>query len=630
MATAITVALAWPIVLNPSELVYGHEIVGRHPDFHTAIATISGEGGRSTHPLTDGLGRLLARFMTPVAALNVIVLAAFPLTAMATYALARYLHGSRAAAMIAALVFAFAPVHLAQAAYHPYAAQTYWLPLYVLALIALIDRATALRFAGLCLAFAALILAGWETALVAAMISPAILLAFWVIRPDANRNLWPLARPALALAAVGAIAAGLVWWARPDLLVLPSTSDVPIEDIGFYRARWWAYFTPSVDHPVLGRAARQLFARGGINLQLLEQQIFLGFSFVALALAALAFAATWQAESRFVVAVLVVGLVAALISLGPVSGSCGRLSVAPGCLAFHVMPAFRTYGRFAGVTALAVAIAAGVGAVYLGRASRLGRGVATALLALGAFELLPLPARAHDVLPTSAHRSLAASGSAGRILDCYPQGHAEARVPWLMKRDLSFLDPSLPTCADPELGARLAAQGFTHMIVRGGKAASRPGEPLPPGIQVVQQFHDATVYSIEQHVPPIATVASAGFFGYEHEGADWWQWMSPRGEWTVRNSTSTPRSATLAVDLVAIGMPRRLSVSLNGATVASLEIDVTRKGHVLGPWTLAPGDHTLVFVIDGVPVRPSDVGGSTDRRPLAIAFRHTRWNLVER
>lgn len=106
--------------------------------------------------------------------------------------------------------------------------------------------------------------------------------------------------------------------------------------------------------------------------------------------------------------------------------------------------------------------------------------------------------------------------------------------------------------------------------------------------------------------------------------------MSPHGEWTVRNSTSTPRSATLAVDLVAIGVPRRLSVSLDGATVASLEIDVARKAHVLGPWTLAPGDHTLVFVIDGDPVRPSDVGGSTDRRPLTIAFRDTRWKLADR
>jgi hypothetical protein len=631
LAAAITIALAWPIVLNPSELVYGHEIVGRHPDVHSAIATIAGEGEGWTHPLTDGIGWLLARFVNPVAALNLIVLAAFPLTAMATYALARYLHGSHAAAMIAALVFAFAPLHLAQAAYHPYAAQTYWLPLYLLALVALIDRATPLRFAGLCLVCAALILAGREAAFIAAMISPAVLLAFWVIRSDADRNLWPLARPLLGLAVVAAVTAGVVWWARPDLLVLPSTSDVPIEDVGFYRARWWAYFTPPVDHPMLGRVARHLFARGGINLQLLEQQVFLGFSFVALALAALAFAATWRPESRFVVAVAAVGLVAALISLGPVSGSCGRVSMAPGCLAFYVFPAFRTYARFADVTALAVAIAAGIGAVYLARMSRFGRGIAAALLALGAFELLPLPARAHDVLPTSAHRSLAASAGAGRILDCYPPGRADARVAWLMKRDLSFLDASLPTCADPELGARLAAHGFTHMIVRGGNAASRPADPLPPGIQIAEQFHDATVYSVSPHVPPIATIASAGFFGYEHEGADWWQWMSPRGEWTVRNSTPAPLPATLSVDLVAIGMPRRLSVSLDGTTVASFAVDVTRQAHVLGPWTLTPGDHTLVFVTDGDPVRPSDAAdGSTDRRPLTIAFRHTRWNLADR
>lgn len=159
LAAATTVAIAWPVVLNPSQLVYGREIVGRHPDVHQIIARMAGEGGRFVQPLTDAPGWLLARFMPPVAALNAVVLLTFPLTAMAAYAFARYLHGSHAAALIASLVFAFAPIHLAQAAYHPYAVQSHWLALYLLALVALVDRASPSRFLWLGIACAALVLA---------------------------------------------------------------------------------------------------------------------------------------------------------------------------------------------------------------------------------------------------------------------------------------------------------------------------------------------------------------------------------------------------------------------------------------------------------------------------------------
>lgn len=616
-------------MLRPSQLIYGHEIVGRHPDLHTAIATIAGgdEAPRFTQPLTDGAGWLLARAMHPVAAMNVLVLMSFPLTAMAVYAFARYLHGSHAAALISSVIFSFSPMHLAQAAYHPYAVQTFWLPLYLLALVGLIDRGTPLRVAGLLAACMGLLLANHDAAFIGAMLSPVVLLAFWVIRSDANRNLWPLIRPLIVLGAAAALATMVAWWVRPELLALPSTDAFRIADVAFYRARWWAYFTPAVDHPVLGPLASRAFGGGGIDIALLEQQVFLGYSFVALALAALASALRWRVESRFVVALVLVGIVAALVSLGPASGSCGRASAAPGCLAFYVVPAFRTYARFADVAMLAVAVAAGVGALYLARAAPFGRSLAVLLLAVGAFEFLPLPARAHDVLPTSAHRWLASAPGAGRILDCYPRNQADGRVAWLMKRDLAFLDAALPTCADPELGTRLAAQRFTHMIVRGGNAASKPADPLPQGLELAAKFPDAAIYSVAQSVPPIATVATIGFFGYEQEGEDRWQWMSPQGQWTVRNSTQAPQITTLSVDLVAIGMPRRMTLSLDGARIESILVDVARKAHVLGPWTLTPGDHTLAFVAEGEPVRPSDVaGGTRDRRPLTIAFRHTRWN----
>jgi hypothetical protein len=102
--------------------------------------------------------------------------------------------------------------------------------------------------------------------------------------------------------------------------------------------------------------------------------------------------------------------------------------------------------------------------------------------------------------------------------------------------------------------------------------------------------------------------------------------MSPQGRWTVRNTTTVPQGVTLSVDLAAIGGPRRLTVSLDGGPAITIAVDVKRAVQVLGPWTLAPGDHTLVFSADGEAVRPTDFAdNSSDRRPLTVAFRQERW-----
>ena len=616
-------------MLAPTRLVYGDEIVGRQADLHAVIAQFSNPKSQELIPqaLTLAPGWAMARAFSAVAALNAVVLWTFPLAALATFALARYLHRSTLAAVVAALAFSFSPAHLAQAAYHPYTAQIQWIPVYVLALIALVDRPTIWRVAALAAASGALLLANFEAALIAALLTPVIIVAFWAIRPDALDNYKPLVWPLAAFAAVvaGAVVVALVL--EPAVFSRAYMQQFPIDEIALYRARWWAYFTPSVDHPVLGRQAWQLFGRFGINVALLEQQIFVGFAFLLLAVIALAVAAwTWRPEWRYIVAIGAVGLAAALISIGPAGGSCEPFSVAPACLLFRVVPVFRAYARFAVMVNLAVAIAAGAGAAMLAAHSRRGRIAAGVLLAIGAFEFWPLPVRAHDVLPTSAHRWLVNQPAAGSTLDCYPANQADRFVPWLMQRPLSFLGDPIKTCSDPELGRKLAALGYTHVIVRGGEASSKLVQPLPPGIKVAEDFTDSHVYIVASTLPPVVTVAATGFYDYEHQNDDWWRWMSPRGQWTVRNTTTMPQRVTLSVDLVPIGTPRMLTVALDGGTPASLSLGMTRQQHTLGPWTLAPGDHTLTFVADGEPTRPSDlIDESKDRRPLAVAFRHENW-----
>ena len=212
----------------------------------------------------------------------------------------------------------------------------------------------------------ALLLANFEAALIAAILTPVIIVAFWAIRPDALDNYKPLVWPLAVFATLvaGAIVVALVL--KPAVFSRAYMQQFPIDEIGLYRARWWAYFTPSVDHPVLGRTAWEVFGRFSINLELLEEQIFVGFAFLVLAVIALAVAAwTWRPEWRYVVAIGAVGLAAALISIGPATGSCEPFSVAPACLLFRVVPVFRAYARFAVMVNLAVAIAAGAGAAML-------------------------------------------------------------------------------------------------------------------------------------------------------------------------------------------------------------------------------------------------------------------------
>src|SRR5579871_824861 len=136
LATIVTVAIAAPVLRAPSERVFGMATVGRHHDPFTVMQQFERPitiGGVYSQPVTDVPGALIARITGAVAAYNWLVLLTFPLAAATAYALARHLALSPAGAAVAAMAYAFAPFHLAHAAYHPHVAQTQWVPLYLLA-----------------------------------------------------------------------------------------------------------------------------------------------------------------------------------------------------------------------------------------------------------------------------------------------------------------------------------------------------------------------------------------------------------------------------------------------------------------------------------------------------------------
>lgn len=660
LASALTAVVAWPVVTSPTRMIFGHEIVGRHHDPFTVMHQIAGTGPPAPYiqPVTDWTGWLLARVLDPVAAYNVLILLTFPLTAVASYALARYLRLPHVAALVAALLFAFAPAHVAHAAYHPHIAQTQWLPLYLLALFAMVDRPSLGRALGLAVAGAALVLSNFYMGPIGAVATPVALVGYWWASPRGPRRvttLWVTAGVVIGLGVLGLASIAL---AAPQVLRDPSTYGVQSAEVSLYSARWWAYFVPPVTHVVLGPAAAGVFAREGISSALVEQQIYIGYALLALAIVAgVSAVLRWpttthsqgaadppagerceafrpnegeaRVSGRIVLVLWALAAVAALVSIGPMDGACGSGSWAPACHMYAVAPVFRAYARFAVVVHLALALAAGAGLAWLTYRSRVARLIGMGLVVLAAFEYWPLPAHARDVLPTRGHRWLADGAPEWRTLDCVALEPALYQVPWLMRQHVDFLGAATPSCRDPYLGPKLAARGYTHVLVR---QPDRDGVmPLfdrpAAGVTRVATFSDAHVYLVTAPVPDVVVVEEHGFFAYEFDpgGSDFWRWMGPVGRWTVRNTVGEARTVVLSIELNSVGEARQIEVTLGGRPAGSLPVGIGTESHVLGPWRLAPGDHQVVFTAGGEPFRPSRHGPSDDDRDLTTAFRQHRW-----
>jgi hypothetical protein len=631
-ACGLTAAVAWPVVLSPAERIYGDAIVGAHHDPFTVIRQIAGAGPSIPYvqPVTDGLGWLLARVLHPVTAYNVLVLSSLPLTAAATYALGRYLALPRLAALASAVFFAFAPIHLAHAAYHPHVAQTHWLALYLLAIFALIDRPTAWRSAAFAAAAAGLALSNFYAGLMAAILTPILLPAYWrtSARSPPARHIAVVAGLAAALSLAAGAAAAVV---APGLVANRAQYGFPSSDAALYSARWWSYFVPPVSHPLLGSAAADVHARYGVGVELLEQQVYVSFAVLLLgSVAGLAACLRWREEPwlRPALAMWLLGIAAAFVSIGPSGPDCPPGSWVPACGLHDVLPMFRSYARFAFAAHLAIALAAGFGLAYLAGRGRAARAAAVGLAAIAVFEYWPLPARARDVLPTGAHRFLAKTPATGRALDCVTLRPGDVHLPWLMQDRITFLDSVVPTCRDPDLGPRLAALGYRHALLRlPDRAGAQPFlDDGRSGLTLVADFGDARLYAVRAAVPPIAVFQTGGFFDYEQRAAEFWRWMGAEGRWQVRNTTPETRAVTLELVLESVHEPRRLAVTLDGGPAGgTVDVAVERASYKLGPWLLTPGTHTLVFSAQGRPFRPSAHGVSADDRELTVAFHRISW-----
>ena len=638
LATAITLVMAGPVLRAPSERVFGNAIAGRHHDPFTVMRQFERpiEFGAGLQPVTDVPGALVARATGGVAAYNWVVLVSFPLAAAAAYLLARHFALTPIAATVAALAYAFSPFHLAHAAYHPHVAQTQWLPLFLLALWRCLDRATPVRVALLVAATVAVSLSNFYGGLIAAVITPAAVGAYWLStrrdHPHPSRSLAVTVGTLIVLAAAGTAYAAV---AGRAVLADPSAYAFSRLDLFRYSAGWASYVMPPVAHPLVGDTVRRVWAASGVDVGIVEQQVSLGWGIVALGAIAVA---SWvaphrQPASRAAVPVLVVIAVAAFVcSLSP-EVTLGPITlVRPSALLYDFVPMFRSYARFGVVVLLMAALLAGLGLDALRRTNGRVRFAGVVLVALAAAEYAVAPsAMWHAVLPTAAHHWVLQQPAGGRTLDCARLGPESESIGWLTKGRIEMANPATADCIEPDISQRLARAGYAQVIVTRNTAEGEwfLRHPVPDGLRSVARFEDAQVFSVTTPDPAVYTDALIGFFPRERD-ADWsWRWMGEEAAWTVVNARTQPIVAAVGVELSAFHRPRQMEVRLNGRLVQTLAVDPERRVHEIGPLMLPPGGHALIFHSADAPTVAREVIRNGDPRPLSFAIGAWRWIVRE-
>jgi len=624
IAAVLTLVVAWPVLVHPTERAFGTEIVGRHHDPYTVMAQFGGAGIAPLflQPATDWTGRIFARVLPPVAAYNAVILMTFPLAALCAFLLAYDLTRSRLAAAVAALAFAFSPFHLAHAAYHPHVAQVQWLPLYFLALWRCVHGVTWARIAGLAAAAGLAVLANDYHGLLILVMTPAALVLCWLspdpVAPSRRLRDLVLTGALLAGGAAAAFTAVRLW--------LPAAFADPLgftpEDVALYSAHWWSYLVPPVDHPLLGVWARRQWASAGVGPGLLEQQVYVGWTLLVLAGVSVVAWLRREQVARPVPYVLALAAMAFLCSLPP-DGAVPALS---GWLA-PLLPMFRSYARFGAVVQLLLALAAGIGAAALwnARGGRLAAGVVLALVAAD-YGFPHTPWR--DVLPTSAHRWLAREGGRATVFDCTAAGLPEAQTSWLAGYPIGRFNAAVPDCGEPGLPGKLSALGYRYVVLRGNNADRQfLGERPRAGLQRVYQAADGDAYVITASPDDVLVLGMRGFYRREYGHGDTWRWIREAGALTVVNRSAAPREASLTLQLGAFGGPRHVTVTVDGLSRGQFIATDVPQWFTVGPVGLTPGPHTVGISSAEGAVTPASLGQSGDDRPLSLTLLDWSWRL---
>lgn len=380
-------------------------------------------------PLTYLLGEVVTY--------NLLVLITFPLTAFGSYLLARQLWGSRSGALLAGLVIGFCAYRFSRAEGHLGPVSTQWIPFFFLFLERTIRQPGWRSGALTGLFYALCALATWTYAVLvplAAMLYLSVRLAYtrgW-------DQLRPLGHPALLAAGIAGVLVGP--WALVYAQASTSGELVAreLEQAQSFAAAVVDFVIPSVRHPIWGSWVVEHWRSGPNGRWVLEWQVFVGPT--ALALAAIG---AWAHRTRPVAALLALTAGAFVLALGPSLHLTHPPSLPefdhlaplsgvplPGNVLAQVPPFsfHRGWSRMGFFVIFAIGLLAALGLAVLRRrfevrfglqGRRVGLVVTAAALGLAVLENLTIPFGMAPVEPRAVDRWLAAQREQFAVME-YP------------------------------------------------------------------------------------------------------------------------------------------------------------------------------------------------------------------
>jgi hypothetical protein len=629
--------MAAPVIRDPSERIFGDGSILSASDPNRDALVVIGQFRTGEvpapylQPLTDLPGRFLARLIGAVAAYNLVVLVTFPLAAAAAYLLGRHVLGSHLGALAAALVYAFLPFHVMQAGGHPHAAQTQWIPLYVLALWRFVDRPGAGRAMFVLGAAAAAGLADFYSGFIIAVLTP-VAAVVYALSPNSLHIHTRWKKLALTLAAfivvitIGYIA---VRSALPIVISDPGSIAMKRSDLFVWSAKWWSYLIPPADHPLVGTRVLEFWNARGQGVDRLEhQQLSLGLSLMALALIPLWRFGRGERDDvavRLAPALALLAGTALVCSLSP-ERTIGSISfVRPSALLYEWAPMFRAYARFGVIVGLMTALLAGGGVAWLWSRGGTKRLAAALLLGVAALEYAPFPPwRSRDILPTSAHRRLVGHPGPARILDCAAPGRfSDTLAAAHLSHPLSWLGTAgIDDCGEPRLGEKLKALGFTHVIARRDTVIA-----IDPALSLEETFEDSRLLRVTADVPRAHIARWMGFHAREHAALKTWRWVARAG--TLRYSIDGALDdAILRIELRSFPGARRVDWSLDGVKRGELDVTPEWRPYELTAGRLEKGVRDFTLTCRESAVAAEAAPGNGDPRELCLAV--ASWQLTSR
>jgi hypothetical protein len=214
-----------------------------------------------------------------------------------------------------------------------------------------------------------------------------------------------------------------------------------------------------------------------------------------------------------------------------------------------------------------------------------------------------------------------------RVLDCTPLNQESESVQWLTGYRVTLLGGAISDCSDANLPEKLAANGYTHLLVRRDTADGQSFADHPAGLRLAARFDDGQVFAVTAQTPVIYTATVTGFSPHEHD-AEWaWRWMGADAAWTIANTRRRPIVATLGLEMSAFHHARRMDLQLDGRHVQTLLVQPSRRVYQIGPIVVMPGDQELVFHPAEEPTVAGDVINNDDRRPLSFALGTWNWTV---